>query len=75
MAEAGCLKFPKSGRARALWLNNLPDSTPLADLERKTPPLLRMDPEVAMVMAQRSLAMSDHPRAQRFAHQNQRDLD
>ncbi len=67
MAEAVCVKFSKSGRAHALWLNNLPDSTPLAELERKTPPLVRMDHEVAMVMAKRSIVASDYSRAERFA--------
>jgi len=67
MAEAVCAKFPRSGRAQALWLNNLPAATPPAELERKTPALLRMDPEVAMVMARRSIADNDYSRAERFA--------
>ena len=67
MAETVCAKFPRSGRAHALWLSNMPASTPLAELERKTPPLVRMDPEVAIVMARRSIAASDYSRAERFA--------
>ena len=67
MAESVCAKFPTSGRAHALWLNNMPASTPLAELERKTPPLIKMDPEVAMVMARRSVAANDYSRAERFA--------
>ena len=67
MAEGVCAKFPRSGRARALLLDNLPAATPVVELERKTPPLLKMDPEVAIVMARRSIAANDYPRAERFA--------
>ncbi len=67
MAESVCAKFPRSARAHALWLSNMPASTPLAELERKIAPLLKMDPEVAMVMARRSVAANDYSRAERFA--------
>jgi tetratricopeptide (TPR) repeat protein len=67
MAQGVCAKFLKSGRAHALLLNNLPASMPLAELERKTPALLKMDPEVAVVMARRSIAANDYSRAERFA--------
>ena len=39
----------------------------IADLERMTPALLKMDPEVAIVMARRSIAANDYARAERFA--------
>jgi tetratricopeptide (TPR) repeat protein len=67
MAEAVCAKFPRSGRAHALWLSSMPPATPLSELERKTPPLVKMDPEVAMVMTRRSIADKDYVRAERFA--------
>ena len=67
MAESVCAKFSRSGRAHALWLNNTPASAPLNELERKVPPLLKMDPEVAMVMALRSIAAGDYSRSERFA--------
>jgi tetratricopeptide (TPR) repeat protein len=67
MAESVCAKFPRSGRAHALWLSNMPASTPLAEMERKTPALVKMDPEVAMVMARRSIVANDYSRAERFA--------
>src|SRR5579862_2802397 len=54
MAEAACAKFPRSGRAHALLLSNIAPATPLAELERRTPPLVKMHPEVAMVMTRRS---------------------
>src|SRR6202022_3834539 len=40
MAESVCAKFPRSGRAHALWLNNMPALMALTELERKTPPLV-----------------------------------
>jgi tetratricopeptide (TPR) repeat protein len=67
MAESVCAKFPRSGRAHALWLSNMPASTPLAEMERKTPALVKMDPEVAMVMARRSIVANDYSCAERFA--------
>jgi len=67
MAETVCAKFPRSGRAHALWLNNIPAALAVADLERKIPALVKMDAEVAMVMARRSIAENDYPRAERFA--------
>ncbi len=67
LAEIVCAKFLKSGRAHALLLNNLPAWTTLAELERKTPARLKTDPEVAAVLARRSIAASDYPRAERFA--------
>ncbi len=67
MAESVSAKFRKSGRAHALLLNNLPASMAIADLERMTPALLKIDPEVAIVMARRSIAANDYARAERFA--------
>ena len=67
MAEAVCAKFPRSGRAHALLLSNMATSIPLAELERRTPPLVKMHPEVAMVMVRRSIAAKDYARAERFA--------
>ena len=67
MAEAVCAKFPRSGRAHALLLSNMPPATTLVELERKTPPLVKMDSEVAMVMTRRSIAEKDYARAERFA--------
>jgi tetratricopeptide (TPR) repeat protein len=67
LAEAVCAKFPRSGRAHALLLSNLPAGTPLTELERRTPPLVKMDPEVAIVMARRCITDSDYSRAERFA--------
>jgi tetratricopeptide (TPR) repeat protein len=67
MAESVCAKFPRSGRAHALWLSNLPAAMPLAEVERRTPQLVKMDPEVAMMMARRSIAENDYSRAERFA--------
>jgi tetratricopeptide (TPR) repeat protein len=74
MAESVCAKFPKSGRAHALWLNNIPSSTPVAELERKTPVLVKADPEVAMVMARRCIAENDYSRAERFARKGSEAL-
>jgi tetratricopeptide (TPR) repeat protein len=67
MAESVSAKFRKSGRAHALLLNNQPSSMAIADLERMTPALLKIDPEVAIVMARRSIAANDYSRAERFA--------
>lgn len=67
MAEALCVKFPKSGRAYALWLSNISASVPVAELEKKIPALMKIDGEVAMVMALRSMAESDCARARGFA--------
>jgi tetratricopeptide (TPR) repeat protein len=67
IAESVCAKFPQSGRAHALLLNELPASMPLAELERRIPALLKIDPEVAMVMARRAGVANDYPQAERFA--------
>ena len=67
MAEALCTRFPKNGRAYALWLSNSPASVSAAELEKKIPALMKMDGEIAMVMALRAMAESDYPRAQIFA--------
>ncbi len=67
MAESACEKFPKSGRAHALWLNNIPESIKVAELERVIPALMKIDVEVSMVMSRRSIAENDYSRAERFA--------
>ncbi len=67
LAESLCAKFPASGRAHALWLNNLPAASGVAELEREIPTELAGDPEVAIVMARRSMGECDYHRAEWFA--------
>lgn len=67
LAETVCARLPRCGRAWALWLNNLPDSAVVADVEKKIPAELTGDAEVATVMARRSIAECDYHRAEWFA--------
>ena len=60
-------RFPGSGRAVALWLNNAPKSLDAKVLEENLAPELSSDPEVAVVMARRALHDGHFDRAEHFA--------
>lgn len=67
LAQSVSARFPSSGRALALWLNNLPASQKVAELQARVPEELAGDPEVGMVLARRAIAESDYPHAEQFA--------
>jgi tetratricopeptide (TPR) repeat protein len=67
LADRLRIQFPSSARALALWLNNAPLASDAAALELELAPELGADAEVAIVMARRSIAGADYPRAERYA--------
>lgn len=74
LAEELRTRFPASGRAYALWLNNLPPSVTAAELEPRIAPELSSDPEVGMIMARRATGTGDYTRAERFARKSSETL-
>ncbi len=67
LADKLRMQFPSSGRAVALWLNNAPRNFDAKTLEENVAPELASDPEVAVVMARRSLLDAHFDRAERYA--------
>jgi tetratricopeptide (TPR) repeat protein len=67
LAERLRMQFPASTRALALWLINATHDRAPAALEGEIAPELKTDAEIALVMARRSLAGTDYPRAERFS--------
>lgn len=67
LAQTVSERFAASGRAVALWLNNLPAVESIAALQRRVPAALAGDSEINMVLARRALAPGDYPRAEEFA--------
>ncbi len=67
LADKLRMQFPSSGRAVALWLNNAPRNFDARTLEENVAPELASDPEVAVVMARRSLIDAHYDSAERYA--------
>ncbi len=67
LAQTVSARFPASGRALALWLNNLPAVEDIAALRSRVPAALAGDPEVNTVLSRRALARGDYARAEEFA--------
>ena len=67
LADRLRMQFPGSARALALWLNNAPRTLSAAAIESEMPAELGADPEIAILMARRSLGEADYARAERFA--------
>jgi tetratricopeptide (TPR) repeat protein len=66
LAESMVARFPVSGRAWALWLNNTPRSSTAAELESRIPAGIGDDAEVALVMATRAIAEGDYATGEGF---------
>ncbi|HVN63020.1 MAG TPA: hypothetical protein VMT58_00170, partial [Candidatus Binataceae bacterium] len=67
LADKLRMQFPSSGRAVALWLNNAPSNMDVKQLEENIAPELASDPEVAIVLARRTLAAGHYDRAEHYA--------
>jgi tetratricopeptide (TPR) repeat protein len=66
LAETMTARFPASGRAWALWLNNTPRSSTTAELKSRIPAEVCDHPEVALVMATRATADGEYATGEHF---------
>jgi tetratricopeptide (TPR) repeat protein len=67
LAEGVLADFSQNTMAWAVWIRTSPDSTSLAEIEKRVPDHLKTDAEVAMALATRALANGCYEVAEKYA--------